>query len=53
MSGAYKYNRDQELNWKDAVRAQYEGVLRLQDPQPGTAPGSLVRFGVPMDVPVP
>lgn len=53
VSGAFKYNRDQELNWKDAVRAQYEGILRLPDPTTGTAPGSLVRFGVPVDMPVP
>jgi len=53
VSGAFKYNRDQELNWRDQVRAQYEGVLRLQDPLAGTAPGSLVRFGVPVEMPVP
>lgn len=53
VSGAFKYNRDQELNWKDAVRAQYEGVLRLPDPQQGTVPGSLIRMGVPLDPPVP
>lgn len=53
VSGAFKYNRDQELNWRDAVRAQYDGILKLPDPHPGTQPGALVRFGIPIDVPVP
>lgn len=53
VSGAFKYNRDQELNWRDAVRTQYEGVLRLPDPTLTNPPGSLLRLGVPLDVPVP
>jgi TM2 domain-containing membrane protein YozV len=53
VSGAFKYNRDQELNWKDSVRAQYEAILKLPDPTLGTQPGALLRFGVPLDVPVP
>ncbi|MEW5852962.1 MAG: TM2 domain-containing protein [Myxococcota bacterium] len=53
VTGAFKYNRDQELNWRDAVRAQYEPILRLEEPQPGTQPGALVRFGVPVQEPVP
>jgi TM2 domain-containing membrane protein YozV len=48
VSGAFKYNRDQELNWRDSVRAQYEAALRLDDPRAGTPPGSLVRFGIPV-----
>jgi hypothetical protein len=53
VSGAFKYNRDQELNWRDSVRAQYEVILRLDEPQAGTQPGSLLRFGVPVELPVP
>ncbi|MBI5496301.1 MAG: hypothetical protein HY904_14865 [Deltaproteobacteria bacterium] len=53
VSGAFKYNRDQELNWRDSVRAQYEGILKLPDPTAGTQPGALIRFGVPLDLPTP
>ncbi len=53
VSGAFKYNRDQELNWRDAVRAQYDAMLKLPDPTAGTQPGALIRFGLPVELPVP